>query len=225
MCSVPPGYTTQTFDCQFCPKKLSSKKSLQTHLSIKHRDQKSSKKEISEKIKKVKSDKFKHQCNQCLEKFDNNSSLIEHIIEQHGSKDCDNCNKPFTSYLEYDKHFRENHNLHCEICKTKGVQKKVGWKRYESRFELEKHIESFHNKDGKPVEYKCEECSKVYINSLGLITHYKTMHNKVPPGYSNQHLCDTCAKVFTNKSNLSAHMKRMHPTGIVVMVVEFIIEA
>ena len=113
--------------------------------------------------------------------------------------------------------------MHCEICKTKGVQKKVGWKRYESRFELEKHIESFHNKDGKPVEYKCEECSKVYINSLGLITHYKTMHNKVPPGYSNQHLCDTCAKVFTNKSNLSAHMKRMHPTGIVVTVVEFII--
>ena len=86
MCSVPPGYTTQTFDCQFCPKKLSSKKSLQTHLSIKHRDQKSSKKEISEKIKKVKSEKFKHQCNQCLEKFDNNSTLIEHIIEQHGSK-------------------------------------------------------------------------------------------------------------------------------------------
>ena len=84
--TVPPGYTTETFDCKFCPKKLSSKKSLQTHLSIKHRDQKSSKKEISEKIKKVKSDKFRHQCNQCLEKFDINSKLIEHIIEQHGSK-------------------------------------------------------------------------------------------------------------------------------------------
>ena len=62
------------------------------------------------------------------------------------------------------------------------------------------------------VENKCEDCGKVLIGSLGIITHYKTIHKKVPPGYSNQHLCDICAKVFTNKSNLNGHMKRMHPT-------------
>ena len=35
--------------------------------------------------------------------------------------------------------------------------------RYESRFELENHIKAMHSSDGKPVEYKCEDCGKVLI--------------------------------------------------------------
>ena len=40
---------------------------------------------------------------------------------------------------------------------------KLTLKRYESRFELENHIKAMHSSDGKPVEYKCEDCGKVLI--------------------------------------------------------------
>lgn len=45
------------------------------------------------------------------------------------------------------------------------------------KFKLEKQVKAMHN-EGKPTVYKCDDCDKVCMNSLGLITHYKSMHFK-----------------------------------------------
>ena len=186
----------KNYKCQECFEEFKTNQSWKKHASEIHG--------ITYETKVMKEQK-NHKCEECFEAFNTNLALKKHALQIHGiNLSCDCCNEQFSDYLEYDKHYKENHNLFCDKCETK----KMKSKKYETRFDLENHIKFVHNKES----VKCQEkgCIRVCKSSQGLITHYRTQHDKFPPGYSNQSLCYHCAKVFTNKSNLENHILRDH---------------
>ena len=70
-----------------------------------------------------------------------------------------------------------------------------------------------------PVEYTCENCSKVIKGQTNLIAHNLQYHYENPEfekltlfevGFEDKFPCRVCLKTFSRKSDLKAHVLRIH---------------
>jgi uncharacterized C2H2 Zn-finger protein len=59
------------------------------------------------------------------------------------------------------------------------------------------------------MDYKCEDCDKIYKNKDSLQKHIKIKHS------GNQSLqCVKCDKHFSNKYSLKQHLYQVHPSKL-----------
>ena len=135
-----------------------------------------------------------HTCNICLEEFNSQRSLSNHM-RKHSNvvymcNEAD-CQLVFTSIGDFNTH----NNLHkdqlqCPICQRRFYKKSA----------LTTHISSVHEKEKK---FYCNECDKGFFRKKDLKNH-EQLHS----GKSNYN-CDICNKSFSHISNLNRH-KRLH---------------
>ena len=66
--------------------------------------------------------------------------------------------------------------------------------------------------ENKTQEYTCEICKQKFASSGNFVTHYKKVHNEIPPDFKDQkqYLCHQCPDVFLTKPLLYYHTSRYH---------------
>ena len=105
---LPPGYTSETFECKYCPTKLGSKSSFYSHMSLKHKD--------------IKSKSIKCGIAKCNELFEKSDEYDRHIKEKHYC--CLYClkipkrkYKMFESQFELEQHIKAVHEVKSPVYK------------------------------------------------------------------------------------------------------------
>lgn len=165
----------------------------------------------------------KYACDICLKRFRRKYILTEHRKEEHGRKriDCPTCGKSFAYKQTLKRHNKRFHSLlqseafpyQCKICGK--------------RFNVLKKIDDHLKTHDKPDIFKCNDCGKVYANSMALKRHssrhsvarfqcktckrsYTTNEDlqKHVGIHTGEHWCDVCFKIFASKGTLTAHKKR-----------------
>lgn len=184
-------------------------------------------------------------CSLCGKKFKGKYRLNFHMKTVHESSRkfmCQHCGSTFKRLDGLKVHELKSHkietknpeekstkidekpsrgNFQCDICQ----------KILSSRFNLQSHMKSFHNKDQSSYTYLCRLCGKSYATSAALRMHEKfhampfscRICGKSFPDASRfkDHLnwhkeiylkCSICGKKLSHRNSLRIHMK-IHETG------------
>lgn len=64
-----------------------------------------------------------------------------------------------------------------------------------------------HRKQHTNVEYECETCGKISLNSTTFYSHILRNHRNKESIPEMKLTCDICSKIFKNKKSLRAHMQ------------------
>ena len=123
---------------------------LETHIDIKHNDNKS------------------HKCNLCKESFGHSSNLKIHMEGSHDMtrpNKCENCSKTFNSEERLNHHFARFHELrNCQTCPH--------CKKQFSRRKAHEPICQSNSNSERP-RFQCQHCDKVYLDKGSLNKHLK----------------------------------------------------
>ena len=137
-------------------------------------------------------------CNQC---FNHKSQLEEHIEIKHEGKipKCEICVKDFSTRHSLDQHVNIYHNgnnicFKCKLCN------KV-YKGKNSKYSLEDHIKTIHEK----IKHKCKLCCQEYSNKSALRRHVSVRHEG-----KRAYKCDNCNKQFGYHHSLKNHFETTH---------------
>ena len=197
--------------CVYCDI-LILKRSLKTHLEIKHKD----------------AERFT--CDICEMFYFKEISLIKHLTTRHQSKDytCDICSKVSKTRADLinhkeDVHGRSKSLYKCDICEktcanARSVKTHISYKHqivlnallcnicnqsFLNRILLRNHMINVHHSTEK---HKCNDCEKTYPSSTKLKEHIKDVHMK----RSNSKTCHICSKTLVNRMSLRNHIKHFH---------------
>ena len=146
------------------------------------------------------------QCELCLIRFKQETSLNCHIASVHEGKkpflQCEYCNMKFTSKRFTDqkwslmRHIASVHDgkkrFECDICN----------KQYTNKVGLEAHISTDHVGE-KP--FQCSSCDAKYAYKAHLSRHFQIVHQGIKPFQ-----CTICKVKFTNKGSLNKHVDSVH---------------
>ncbi|KAK3087828.1 hypothetical protein FSP39_011196 [Pinctada imbricata] len=149
-----------------------------------------------------------YDCKVCNKKFVSEWEMKNHLRGKHKMLfvfDCDTCPRKFHTAIQFKNHkvncTKENPNTDpieddplqkftCNYCLMK----------FKSQHQLDTHKE-LHN----IVEYRCEECGKVFPEAYRLKNHVRDTHDK-----SDTYVCDVCEKHFTSARYLHRHRTCVH---------------
>lgn len=169
---------------------------------------------------------WKYHCGWCIDRFDSQEELKEHMEVDthlkfgackgcgltfpnlqdhyrrvHGKKKfkCPECiDAQYSTIKEYEYHRKYKHSFKysCEFC---GMV-------FGKPFALKTHILTNHTEE-KDKPHQCRFCAKGFLTRSKLITH-ENIHQNIRP-----HSCPQCGASFVAKYNLMAHMKMHDPTA------------
>lgn len=160
-------------------------------------------------------------CLDCNERFKFFGTLLSHAYRYHNSQNaflCEICGQGFASKDQAKNHHHFYHSeAKCEKCpkkfKTKyllNVHNDKEHKTFQcpkcpqvlgSRYLKKRHMAVVH--DVKSVQFKCNECDKVFIMKNKLLEHKERIHLKLKPT-----VCPICGFRVFNKELLKRHMVR-----------------
>lgn len=214
--------------CKVCEKVLTSKVSLQQHMSV-HSEEKN------------------FMCEDCGHFFRLKRFLRRHRVS-HMPKiyNCDMCKKSFALTSQLKSHQKTHEKNNERLCDQKldsseggnecdGVEGECG-KITSSSHETENNSSGTHNRvlDKKSLsikkQYKCDQCEKFLGSNSSLRVHMKSVHSDVKKfncllcdrafarkNYLQLHMavhtgeknyeCDECGRSYTQRSSLNTHMK------------------
>lgn len=166
------------YQCKFCKKFYSSKKSLRRHVSSLHGEK-------------------KYNCNFCERSFGTKDNCDRHIQSQHLDKygaTCDICNKQFRHKVYVAKHIMTVHmkaeKLKCNICDK--------W--FATHKTLKNHKDNIHSIHDGGNSFKCEVCNKMFAKLRFLNSHKRRHFNAF------EYICNFCGRGFYSKHNLENHI-------------------
>lgn len=229
-----PSKEIQMFECDYCQKIFHRKCGIRQHIRMHESKIKRSiiEKEREEAFLKEQITNFStavFQCDYCLKKFGNKSSLQKHIYIHLNMKPyvCEFCNKGFRLYCKLQvhlvsKHFEQMGSTekyvcdHCDLAflwkenlsihighHTKGISfYKCAFceKTFSNHFHLSEH-ERHHLKTS---QYKCGMCDKIYDNRTKLAIHVKSHLN------IKDFICQYCGKEFLRPNSIRRHVEICH---------------
>ena len=162
----------------------------------------------------------------CEKSFMNKDVLNDHVLthaDEKNSFKCEKCNKSFVTTDLLNKHL-SNHRVHhnkCSICS----------KVFSKPWPLKRHIFSVH-KDVKKW-FKCEVCSKSFVNKELLDTHLIS-HDNINTDLQDKHtilhenkkpfLCQVCGKSFVCCEELNIHALIHNSTPVYISECRIILE-
>lgn len=202
-------------------------------------------------------------CDKCSKKFRSQAALEKHLESNHVSPKifyCSNCGKGFKKMTILKQH-EEVHNpvklyVQCEICNTMMQVKSLklhmemqhGDRYKEKNFvcecgkafryekQLQKHVNSVHNKVSRGICYPCPDCESVFNRRQDLrehsFTHFKgkvfvchcdmkfktkkllRIHEVVHSDKKNLFPCTVCAMTFQTRGGLRKHRINIHKHGV-----------
>ena len=175
------------YECVSCPSKFAQGTSYENHVAEAHPGL------------------HPYPCNQCLDGFQLESFLRDHLIDVHGRADltrdfhkCVTCQQHFCFKWRLEIHTlrHPNQEFRCSLCSKKFIKKQ----------NLEKHFAQKHP-GGKTLKVTCEKCGKELSNKKILEKHLASVHSTAKP-----HKCrdSSCMKTFKQKSDMEKHYKRIH---------------
>ena len=187
--------------CEFCAMKFSRWDSYKRHKLRKH------------------DSSDKNVCWTCGMKYDNAGALMKHIgdgPECNSSLKCEKCATTFSRMSDLKRHKKSTIKVTCDICGKEACNGKVLKDHIKSEHEdpvnkLKCHLLLKEDCDGlQDMEdskfYKCEQCSKEFINHKRLKLH-EVIHRT-----EKNFKCDICNTIFRWKSSLIKHKKTMMKT-------------
>nr|XP_018914402.1 PREDICTED: zinc finger protein 675-like [Bemisia tabaci] len=201
------------FECKFCFKKFSQKRSILKHYKLHHSKQCSV-------------------CTFCGKFFDSPHELDSHTLEHESKKwTCEPCKQTFVRHQQYLKHMSEHDKYFCITCN-------VG---FSSRNKIADHVKLGHSIRGEEQIHQCKTCNNVFESKGKLLRHLKSHEekgqyqcktckisfnkassykqhlssswhtNKKTPTSENPSLsCRVCLKTFPNKNQLLIHSQEIH---------------
>ena len=147
------------------------------------------------------------------------SQDVEDRIHSETRHPCSVCTKTFSQASDVNRHHRAVHERvrhPCSVCS----------KTFSYASHLKKHVRDIH--EGKRIEFKCNDCQKVFYRKNDLKRHeqidsgtqypctlcdkifsqdrhLKTLIREIHEGKQNKFKCEQCAKTFSRKHYLKRH--------------------
>lgn len=147
-------------------------------------------------------------CNECEKSFAGMVALQNHLISKHFQQlakfKCDQCYCAFPDASRLSAHIVTKHKipeterLKCPHCKLTLANKMT----------LRYHIINTHSDPSERLQYKCEECDKVFY---GKVTYKKHLLTHLPT-HERPFRCEICEKTFLSKYRYQKHeMEHTNP--------------
>lgn len=176
-----PSSKDSSASCKICLRSFMNEKSLKSHESSIHKENKNHK---------------SNRCKTCSKTFSSPSSLKVHQRIHSNAKPykCNICEKAFNQQHTLINHGRTHTDpLTCSTCD----------KTFTNTISLKKH-EKYHNsniecKSLKESEFECETCNKIFIDEIKFKNH-KANHTK-----EKKFQCQTCDKRFSQSDYFKRH--------------------
>ena len=233
--------------CEICSKMFSELSRLNRHIRVFHKINKcklchKNFDYLKDLKKHLKSSHYK--CDMCHISFPNSAFLKNHIFTDHDNRleiKCNSCEKTFSTQKFLEKHIKSYHKREESACDLnaqqfttdeklpnhvllqtihKGYYKCISCKKtFSTQKFLEKHIDSFHQKEKtasqtiyKISSNKCEYCDKTFHDANDLKKHiYQNHHDEIQKDeYEKDYKCNICNKNLKSKVCINRHMKVVH---------------
>ena len=172
--------------CSLCAKTFTTEPSLKRHV-----------KEVHERQDPV-------ECPKCGKKMTTRNlkihleNCVTKVTAQTYKFKCqvNGCSSSFMTELKLKKHVAQNHNSNCSECDYKGT----------TRYNLEKHVKSVHEKDWK---FECPPCNKRFKHVYNLRAHNNIAHAEEQEKIYICHF-DNCNFDTHQPSIMKSHCKVVH---------------
>lgn len=192
----------QTYDCDQCEKKFTTRASVARHKRRTHAGERP------------------YSCEECGRTFAARENLVEHKRIHTGEKPytCKICDKKFCRRTQVRKHMQRHIDtlFDCDECTRK----------FSKIAHLNQHKELHSSRN----LFVCDQCGGAYLNKMGhklmhageqqyvcecgkKFVHKNNLkeHKKIHTGKRRKFACDLCKKIFFRNSNLIDHKRRHHP--------------
>ena len=193
-------HNAKFWTCLVCMKDFFVRDSLRRHIICKHKAHPSVVCNVCKEPLLNAKDQFKHQhshdqveCEQCGERFKNNTVLVAHTMAVHmgvgGKEFCHDCGKTFPSTKSLSRHRK--------ICKEKV--------KHDQQSTVKPPPKRKSAPKRKPTEKPtkpCDECDQLFKNEKVLASHY--MHAHLNMG--TEFYCRECGKQCSSKIDLKRHL-------------------
>ncbi|XP_037037053.1 zinc finger protein 112-like isoform X2 [Bradysia coprophila] len=176
-------YVSRPFKCSLCPSGFVKEVALKVHIQYKH----------------TSTEEGNFACDKCSKRFRTTWSLTSHIRHVHESNTeyvCEVCARIFKSKTALKQHFTREHSskpppspppkVQCSVCGAWLKRKQL----------LSRHLKQ--HKDAKPVN--CPVCNKLVHDKRLLDGHIRSVHAE------KRHQCIMCGKAFKCAKNLREHL-------------------
>ncbi|XP_061164641.1 zinc finger Y-chromosomal protein 1-like [Saccostrea echinata] len=149
-----------------------------------------------------------HRCTQCDREFVSEWEMKNHMRGKHkmlGVFDCDTCTRKFNTAIQYKTHKKEcTEDNPMPIESEESEEKPFTCNYCLFKFKSEDQLIT-HKELHSIMEFKCDECGKVFPEGYRLRNHKRDAHDK-----SKHFSCDICGKVFTSTRYLHRHRVCVH---------------
>lgn len=213
--------TVQIFICNICGKELSTRVTLNGHLTT-HRKPGEMEEQTEEfKVKIISEKKFKlnpciYPCTQCPRKFRSRKKCQLHEFGHRSNNKCGKCQRQLKSFMAYEKHASqcEYQTFTCEIC----------GKVASSKTNLNSHMATHGDFDCEVCDLNFDQKSKykshMLIHLTGNVVECNVCGKKFRSSnfYNHQRIhlglkklkCEICGSKFIKESNLESHYNLKH---------------
>ncbi|XP_041377362.1 uncharacterized protein LOC121389780 [Gigantopelta aegis] len=172
--------TPDSFQCQTCKRRFSSKAEGKLHL-FEHQP---------------------HKCPLCPGRFEDAQVLDRHVTDKHpATQRCSMCFYTCRTKTELRQHVMTQHQLaplpNTTLCHICGQQFKV-------TINVQKHLAEVHGIVEESLKkYVCDQCGNEYILKQSFRKHQLTHRGKIIP-------CSVCDKLFATHDHLRRHYNTVH---------------
>ncbi|XP_058465066.1 gastrula zinc finger protein XlCGF8.2DB-like isoform X1 [Malaya genurostris] len=195
---------TQNFECRYCHKVLSTRKSLRCHMQLHSTEASFLCNFCGEQFKTKMAytghmaihDPNKFRCDVCGKSYRQAASLRSHQLNHNREKpfSCTICGHATTQRSGLKKHMLTHSDAKSYVCDLCGEHF-----RFSSNLIMHKRRRHLHQKN-----FACSQCSKEFISKDELLNHSMCHSNERPFD------CGICGNTFNRKSSLKFHQKHKH---------------